>query len=107
MDLELVSHALPNYLTVIEELTKSLDDRKQVDILFLGFANTFDTVPHQHLLLKLQSNDIRTHQWILQWLTKQSQRVVINGTESDCVQVISGVPPRNCARSSHAFAMHK
>ena len=59
-------------LTVIEELAKSLDDRKQVDVLFLDFAKAFDTVPHQHLLLKLQSYGItgRTHHWVSQWLTK-------------------------------------
>jgi len=81
-------------LTVVEELAKSLDDRKQVDVLFLDFAKAFDTVPHQRLLLKLQSYGIagRTHQWISQWLTKRTQRVVVNGTESDYVGVISGVP---------------
>ena len=81
-------------LTMIEELAKSLDDRKQVDVLFLDFAKAFDTVPHQRLLLNLQSYGItgRTHHWVTQWLTKRTQRVVINGTESDYVHVISGVP---------------
>ena len=81
-------------LTVIEELAKSLDDRKQVDVLFLNFAKAFNTMPHQRLLLKLQSYGItgRTHHWLSQWLTKRTQRVVINGTESDYVRVISGVP---------------
>jgi len=48
---------------MIEELAKSLDDRKQVDV---DFANAFDTVPHQHLLAKLQYYGItgRTHHWI-------------------------------------------
>ena len=79
---------------MIEELAKSMDDRKQVDVLFLDFAKAFDTVPHQRLLLKLQSYGIsgRTHHWISQWLTKRAQRVIINGIESDYVRVISGVP---------------
>ena len=38
---------------MIEELAKSLDDRKQVDIVFLDFAKAFNSVPHQSLLLKL------------------------------------------------------
>ena len=48
---------------MIEELAKSLDDCKQVYVLFLDFAKTFDTEPRQHLLLKLQSYGItgRTH----------------------------------------------
>ena len=33
-----------------------------------------------------------THHWVSQWLTKRTQRVVINGAESDYVRVISGVP---------------
>jgi len=78
-------------LTMIEELAKSLDDRKQVDV---DFAKAFDTVPHQHLLPKLQYYDItgRTHHWISRWLTNRMQRVVISGTESDHVNVISRVP---------------
>ena len=72
-------------LTMIEELAKSMNDHKQVNVLFLDFAKAFDTVPHQRLLLKLQPYGIsgRTHHWISQWLTKQAQRVIINGIESD------------------------
>ena len=79
---------------MIEELAKSLDGHKQVDVLFLDFAKAIDTVPHQHLLLKLQSYGIsgRTHHWISQWLAKWAQRVVINGIEFDYIRVISGVP---------------
>ena len=65
---------ITHLLTMIEELAKSLDDRKQVDVLFLDFAKAFDTVPHQRMFLKLQSYDItsRTHHWISQWLTKRN-----------------------------------
>jgi len=34
----------------------------------------------------------RTHHWISWWLTNQTQRVVISGTESDYVNFISGDP---------------
>jgi len=63
-------------------------------VLFLDFAKAFDTVPHQRLLAKLQYYGItgRTHHWISQWLTNRMQRVVISGTESDYINVISGVP---------------
>ena len=70
MDLELVTDALPytQLLTVNEELSKSLDDFKQVDVLFLDLAKAFDIVPHQHLLLKLQYYGFtgRTYHWISQ-----------------------------------------
>ena len=53
-------------LTIIEELANSIDSHKQVDVLFLDFAKTFDTVPHQRLLKKLQYYGIndRIHCWI-------------------------------------------
>jgi len=49
--------------TMVEELAKSLDDHKQVDVLFLDFAKAFDIVPHQNLSAKLQYYGItgRTH----------------------------------------------
>ena len=81
-------------LTVIEELANSIDSHKQVDVLFLDFAKAFDTVPHQRLLKKLQyyGIDDKIHCWISEWLTKQAQRVLVNGNESDFVSVIFGVP---------------
>jgi len=59
-------------------------------VLFLDFAKVFDTMHHQRLLLKLQSYGItgRTHHWISQLSTKQTQRVAINGTN---FRVLSGV----------------
>ena len=53
-------------LTIIEELANSIDSHEQVDVLFLDFAKTFDTVPHQRLLKKLQYYGInnRIHCWI-------------------------------------------
>jgi len=92
---------------MIDELAKNLDDHKQV-VLFLDFAKAFDTMPHQRLLIKLQSYGItgRTHHWISQWLKKRAQRVVVNGVESDYVRVISGVPQRNCARTPYVLTLH-
>ena len=60
---------------------------------FLDITKAYDTVPHQRLLKKLVYGIIgRTHNWISEWLTKQTQRVVINGSQSDYIPVISGVP---------------
>jgi len=57
-------------LTMIEELAKSLNDRKQLHVLFL---RAFDTTPHQHLLSKLQYYGFtdRIHHWISRWFTNQ------------------------------------
>ena len=41
-------------LITLEDLARNLDHGKQSDIILLDFAKTFDTVPHQRLLLKLR-----------------------------------------------------
>ena len=63
-------------------------------MIFLDFSKAFDTVPHQRLLTKLQYYGInnKIYHWISNWLTKRSQRVLVNGSSSNYVPVISGVP---------------
>ena len=60
----------------------------------LDFSKAFNTVPHQHLLKKLKYYGIngKLHNWLSSWLTQRSQRVVIDGYESEYARVISGVP---------------
>ena len=61
---------------------------------FLDFAEAFDSVPHQRLLLKLQSLGIcgQLLRWTCSFLTTRSQRVVVNGQFSEWLSVDSGVP---------------
>ena len=63
-------------------------------MIFLDFSKAFDTVPHQCLLTKLRYYGInnKIYHWISNWLTKQSQRVLVNGDSSNYAPVISGVP---------------
>ena len=81
-------------LTTIEDISRTLDMRKQVDMMILDFSKAFDTVPHRKLLMKLDHYGIRdhTHEWIRQWLTTRKQRVVLDGEASSEVHVDSGVP---------------
>ncbi|XP_072030407.1 uncharacterized protein [Amphiura filiformis] len=81
-------------LGTVEDLTRSLDNREQMDCLILDFSKAFDAVPHQRLLYKLNWYGIRgqTHTWIKNWLTSRKQTVVIEGEKSEEVDVISGVP---------------
>ena len=53
----------------------------------------FDTVPHQRLFKKLQYYDINnnTYYWISSWVTKQTQRVLVNGSASNYIPVAPGV----------------
>ena len=77
-----------------EELKRSIDQKKQVDIIILDFSKAFDTVAHNKLISKLQNYGIqgKTNKWISKWLKTRNQKVVIDGEMSESVPVISGVP---------------
>ena len=78
----------------IEELQRGLDQKTQYDILILDFQKAFDKVPHRHLLKKLEASGIRgcLHEWLKTYLTCRTQRVVVDGSASQEVPVLSGVP---------------
>ncbi len=71
-----------------------LDRGDSLDVVYLDFAKAFDSVPHERLLRKLRAFGI--NQQIIKWsesfLTGRKQRVLVNGSESAWVDVISGVP---------------
>lgn len=62
------------------------------DVIFLDLAKTFDSVPHEQLLLKLKCNGIDGSllNWIRQFLVELKQRVVVRGSCSDWSCVNSG-----------------
>ena len=71
-----------------------MDEGSPVDIIYLDFQKAFDKVPHQRLILKLKSHGmgISIINWIEQWLTDRTQRVVVDGEVSSWKSVLSGVP---------------
>ena len=77
----------------IDDLTRALDKKLQVDVTILDFENAFDKVAHTRLIHKLYYHDIRGDllQWIKSFLTNRTQRVVVNGTCSSPCGVTSGV----------------
>ena len=85
---------LTNLLHCMEEVTSILDEGDCVDILYLDFAKAFDKVQHQRLMLKLEGMGIvgAVLGWIKAWLLGRSQRVVLNGKESDWIHVPCSVP---------------
>ena len=62
--------------------------------ILLDFQKAFDKVPHQRLILNLQSHGMGNSiiNWIEQWLTDRGQRVVVHGEVSSWKSVLSGVP---------------
>ncbi len=62
-------------------------------VIIMDFSKAFDSVPHERLMLKLESYSITgsTHTWVNNFLTKREQRVVVDGEQSSFVNVRSGV----------------
>ena len=60
----------------------------------MDFSKAFDNVPHQRLLKKLHHSGITGSllSWMENFLTRRTQRVVLDGVTSDSVYVSSGVP---------------
>ncbi len=83
-----------NLIQFFDKVTKALDNGDSVDIFYLDFAKAFDTVPGERLLEKLKSKGIRGKllEWLQDWLTNRTQRVVCEGKYSDECAVESGVP---------------
>ena len=76
------------------DLTKNLDDGHPTELAVIDFSKAFDVMLHKRLLAKLDYYGVRssTSNWIKSFLTKRSQRVVVNGKASDWTPVLSGAP---------------
>ena len=81
-------------IMLIEDLARNASVGKQTDIILLDFSKAFDKVNHSKLLWKLHQYAIRGHvlNWVRAFLGSRSQRVVIEGEESESIPVTSGVP---------------
>ena len=65
-----------------------------IDIIHLDFAKAFDKVPHHCLLHKLEYYGVnpKINRWIHSFLENRKQSVILEGTVSMQVPVLSGVP---------------
>ena len=81
-------------LEFTDDVLKTLRDRKQCDAIIMDFSKVFDKVSHDRLLYKLDCAGIdpQTSAWVKSFLSSRTQKVVIDGEESDAVSVTSGVP---------------
>ena len=80
-------------------VTDVINQKGNVDVIFLDFAKAFDKVPHKRLLAKLQSHGIGAGgqvirsenmvRWIASWLKSRNQRVCIDGCSSQWADVLA------------------
>ena len=81
-------------LYYLDNCVNIIADGGVVDTIYMDFSKAFDTVAHKRLLHKISAYGIcgELLNWIKAFLTGRSQIVKVNGTESNPVDVISGVP---------------
>ena len=81
-------------LTVIKQITKSLDNGEFAVTLFLDLSKAFDTVNHVILLSKLSHYRIvgTENLWFKSYLQQRRQIVYVNGVFSDIQAIKLGVP---------------
>jgi len=61
---------LTSLISFYDQVTHLVDEGKAVDVIYLGFRMTFDTVPHSILLQKLAAHGLDgcTLRWLKNWL---------------------------------------
>ena len=66
-------------IDVCENWTEELDNRNNVDNIYLDFQKAFDTVPHQRLITKLKCYGIQGDiiRWIGDFLKSSDKRNII------------------------------
>ena len=81
-------------IQVIEDWSRAIDHGYEICVVFFDVQKAFDSVPHFTLLKHLQS--LRINKFILNWvksyLLDREQFVGIDGSNSNSLQVLSGVP---------------
>ena len=81
-------------LEFLEDITQAINNREDVDVVYLDFCKAFDKVPHKRLLKKLHGYGIRgkIYNWVKEFLSGREQRVIVNGAYSSWKDVSSGIP---------------
>ncbi|KAJ7411919.1 hypothetical protein BTVI_48147 [Pitangus sulphuratus] len=79
---------------ILNQVICLVDEGKAVDVVYLDFSKTFDTISHGTLLEELAAHglDRCTLCWVKNWLDDSTQRVVVNCAASRWRPVTSGVP---------------
>ena len=78
---------VPQLLLVLHTIGQSLDKTIQTAMVYLDFAEAFDTVDYSVLLAKLRLYGVKGQLscWFKDYLTERTQRVVLEGAASPLV----------------------
>ncbi|KAK3105198.1 hypothetical protein FSP39_019583 [Pinctada imbricata] len=81
-------------LDLTNQFGKALDEGKEIRVIFCDISKAFDRVWHKGLLHKLSNFGIKDSllNWFSDYLHSRRQRVVINGSNSNWVEISAGVP---------------
>ena len=81
-------------LIFVREIINSFENKRNYDVIYLDFKKAFDSVPHRELLHKLRSVGVwgSLWKWFENYLASRLQCVAINGSVSELLPVMSGVP---------------
>ena len=73
-----------NLLEVMNDITLALDNKDSIDIIYIDFLKTFDSVSHKKLILKLEYYGINGSvlKWISSFLTNRAFCVKVNNIVS-------------------------
>ena len=86
---------LTNLLETLDDVTTSIFEGIDVDVIYLDFSKAFDSVLHRrlHVLQKLSAFGVKGKilSWITDFLSDWKQQVVVNGAKSKQSEVVSGV----------------
>jgi hypothetical protein len=81
-------------LSALDDWTSFVDYGIPVDVILVDFAKAFESVSHPKLLAKLHHFGFGDAilNWLASFLTGRYQRVCLDGTYSDPLPVLSGIP---------------
>ena len=77
-----------------EMILNTLENDKNIDVVYLDYKKAFDKADHSIILRRLREKGIggKIGKWIQNYLEDRSQSVIANNHISNNVKVISGVP---------------
>ena len=83
-----------NLMAYVSSLVESLDNRKQIDAVYVDFSKAFDKVPHLLAIRKLEKMGMPDWLtlWLESYLTGRNAYVRLGATCSASFDITSGVP---------------